>query len=295
MSLFLFILCLLVGVVGVVLLVMVKGRTGRIGGAVAVGLSLLLVVACSTVHVGSREVGVVTTFSRYDHTEGPGWHLTTPWSSVDKFTTRIQTLEQRKIKVTLRSESQGAPGATAEVSVTVRWYIADAGETGDSTAKDLWFKYQSFDNVRDMLVTAETQTSTREAMGDYTPRDAKAGQNVRKLGAAVASNLTRALADDGVVVDSVNVTDVDLADDVERRLRDAVAAEGKLATDRVELERAKVQAEINKTRQLNMTPQTITQNCFDLVRFAIENKVTLPATFDCGMSRGGTDVLIGAK
>lgn len=254
-----------------------------------IGVGML--IASFTTHVGSREVGIVTSLSKYDQTVGPGWHFTKPWSSVERFTTRIQTTDLAGVPVTLKAETKDAPGATAKVTARIRWHIAEANNEGEA-ARDLWFKYRNFDTVTKQLVRPEAQTSTREAMGDYTPKAAKDGHNIRLVGRAVYDNLRKAISDDGIVIDSVSVTDVDLDDTVEKRLRDAVAAEGDLARARIATERAKEEARANAARQTSLTREALIQQCLEVTDgWDVSKSGPLPAVWTCVGGSGATPVL----
>lgn len=287
-----------------------KGEPVSLGGAfrataaVLLAFAILFLIMQSTVVVGAREVGVITNFATYDGTAGSGWHLVKPWSGIERFDTRIQrdsvTVDQVQLAGETTKDEAGQtikiPGAVADqVKLTIRWHIGNAGDGGASPelsatkAKNLWAKYRNFTAVSDQLVTPEIKTSTNEVLGGINAADAKDGTQRRTLGKKVQENLQGVVGDDGVAVDSVSITDLDLNKDAQDRLNQAVAAQGKLATDRVEQERAKVQAETNKLRQVNSTPTSLIQQCFDLVRFYGEQHRDLPPTFDCKMfvSAGG--------
>lgn len=296
-----FVLFIILLILGLVVLALIRAvdeeaklLVGITSGLLVLG-ALIVLALSSTIHVGSREVGVVTSLSKYESTQGPGWHVVSPWSSVQRFTTRIQTVELKGVPVTLAPESANGVGATAKVSARMRWHIADAIERNDKSARDLWLKYKNFDTVASQLVMPEAQVSARETLGDYTPGKARAGAYIREISTAFRDNLAEAVGDDGIVIDSVSITDVDLNEDVERRLREAVAAEGDLAKARVSTERAREEAKANRERQASLTREALIQQCLEITnRWDASRNGALPATWNC-LGGSGAGLLVSAK
>lgn len=257
-------------------------KTLFIGGIALAVIMFIFMGFSSLTHAGSREIAIITSFDKFERVQGPGWEFQKPWTSAEKFSSRIQTNQFKRIKVKLASETEGAPSATAWVTGKLRWHIDK--DTSSARAKDLWEKYKSFDSVQRDLVNSETATSVGEALGNYQPVPAQDGKNRRKIGTDIITKLKAALADDGIVIDSASVTDIDLDDEVDKRLRDAIAAQGKLATDKVELDRAEVARLIRVKRQQNVTSKSSTDDCLDLIRYAVE-KGQAPSTWpNCGMA-----------
>lgn len=269
--------------------------TGTVIMVLAAGVAALCLIVASITVVGAREIGIVTTFNAYHSTEGPGWHIVPPWSETERFTTRIQRVK-RKVAVTLKSEAAGTPGATADISLVARWHIADVKH-----AKSLWTNYQTLDRVSDYLVNTELDSSTRAVLGEYTPGAAKDGQNIRPINGYVQRDLQDNVVDNGVVVDSIALSNVDLDDQVEDRLRSVVAQQGDLAKSRIELEQATIDAKANRVRQQGLTAQTLAQSCIELLRAAVDQHYDhdLPATLNCGLTgvsgAAQTPVIVGQR
>lgn len=268
------------------------------GGMIAIlcaVFALVCLLIASTTVVGAREIGIVTTYDAYHSTLGPGWHLVPPWSDTETFTTRINR-DKEKVAVTLKSEAEGTPGATADVSLAVRWHIADV-----THAKSLWSNYKTFGEVSDVLMDTEIASSTRATLGEYTPSAAKDGENIRPIAGYLQRDLQENVTDDGVVIDSVSLSNVDLEKTVEDRLRAVIAQQGDLAKSRVELQQATIDAQANKARQSGLTPQTLAQSCIELLRAAIDQHYDqpLPATLNCGITgvsgAAQTPIIVGQK
>lgn len=256
---------------------------GTLLGALA---AILLFISSLTV-VGSREVGIVTAFGKYQSTEGPGWHFTQPWSSVETFTTRVQSLDRKGTKVTLLADAAAGssasdqdlsvPGGSGTVKATIRWQI-----DGEKRAENLWRGYKNFDTVKDRLVGPESDTSIQEVFGAQTATDARDGKNRRKLGKAVADNLQASLGGDGIKVLSVTITDVDLDEATEKRLSALAASSARLVQQRIDTQVAEEGARTNAARQGKRSiEQAQTDRCLDIVAEAVKSKAPLPATFDC--------------
>lgn len=269
----------------------------RIGISIAVLLSVIAVltlVLSSVTHVGSNEEGITNNFGTYTGTVGPGVHLVAPWTDTEKFTTRVQSKDVENSRVTLKSESETVVGIPASVDLTFRYHLA-----GLDKAKDMWRKYRTFGEVTKRLVVPEAKSSIRVVMGQYTPAQAKNGENVRKIGTEIKSNLGEALDDDGVIVDSVSVTDIGFSDDVEKRLAQIQAADANAQKAKVDaqtrLDTAKTdkltadqQAAADAVRRTTATRETLIQDCLRVA-------ANLHQPMDCNYYQTNQFAVAGAK
>lgn len=241
------------------------GQTGW--GAFGLGVAIVGLVASSLTHVGSNEVGIVNNFGTYQNTEGPGVHWVAPWSSTEKFSTRLQTKKIDNSGITLKSEQPGVAGSPAEIDFNIRYQI-----DGTEHAEKMWRKFRTFDRVTDELVVPEAKSSARQVMGFYTPADATAGANVRPIGQAIAADLDKALSSYGIKIDSVTVRSVALPKEVRERLAaiqksaaDAqkadVDARSRLNVAKRDRETAAEQAQADKLRRTTATRETLVQDC----------------------------------
>lgn len=251
-------------------------------GSMALVFGLVLLVFNSLTHVGSNEVGIVNNFGSYQGTVGSGVHWVAPWSSTEKFSTRLQTKKIDNSGITLKSEQTGVAGSPGEIDFNIRYQI-----DGTEHAEKMWRKFKTFERVTDELVVPEAKSSARQVMGFYTPADATAGKNVRPIGAAIAADLNKALSSYGIKIDSVTVRSVALPKEVRERLaaiqksaadaqRADVDAKSRLNVAKQDKATAEQQAAADKARRATATRETIAQDCLKVVQ---ETKVPL----DCDL------------
>lgn len=252
---------------------------GKIAAGAVLMLWLIIFGACSATTVSARSVGIQTGFGKYQGTLDNGFHWTNPTSSVEEFSTMVQTLklddgENNKSKVAVRF-SGGGEGA---VKATVNWQISD------KEAKALWERFRTFDKVENDLVYAKTQDAIRKAVGGLAPNVALDGANLDDIGTATKKNLQTATDDYGVVIVDVTVTNVEVDGRTQESISKTQAAQQDLA--RAELERQKAiteakTAEIRKNSGI-LSPDANMRYCLDVVNNWDQNKNGhLPAGFNC--------------
>lgn len=164
-SMWFFLICGVIAVIAVIVaLFMQRGDDKRIrfGGAGVVFLFALVFLAfASTTVVGTRQIGIETTFSRPTGTTlTNGLHLKAPWTEVTEMDGAVQIDQHtgdHRIKVRLGNSS------TADADVSVRWQIKP-----DATP-DLFVQYKTFDNVRSNLVTRNLQVALNEVFASFDP------------------------------------------------------------------------------------------------------------------------------
>lgn len=128
---------------------------------VAGALALVFGIFASITTVGTRQIGIETTFGRPNgSTLSNGLHFKAPWAQVTEMDGAIQ-IDQHKgdnrIKVRLGNSS------TADADVSVRWQIKQ-----DATP-ELFVQYKTFDNVRTNLVTRNLQVALNEVFASFDP------------------------------------------------------------------------------------------------------------------------------
>lgn len=265
-----------------------EGSKGAlITGIVALVLLGLLTLTMSITTVGARAVGIQTAFGKYQNTLSNGLQLTAPWSSVEEFSTRIQSLdldgEKDGVKVTFKG------GGGGQVNLTPRWQI-DPDKAGD-----LWRKYKTFDTVRDKLVDPAARDATRIVAANYTPNEARSGENLVAVRDGIEKVLAEELADDGIKIDSVSVRDIPLDKRSQDSLDKIVEATNKVERAKQEQLQAKIEAETAKIRQQGgaLTPEALVRQCLDVTdKWSSTNNGELPPGWNCFSQ---PQVLIGAK
>lgn len=255
----------------------VFAREAAAAGVAAGALVLLIVITLftSATTVGARNVGIQTEFGRYKSTMDSGFHWTTPWSSVEEFSTQIQPLDLSGDDAVPVSFQGGGNGT---VQAVVRWRI------DPDNAEFLWRKYRTFDNVRDQLVNSSAKDSFRVIVGQYLPNDARAGENLRPISQAVKADLDKSLKADGIVVDSVSLKAVNLDDSTQKSLERTVVANNNIETAKAEQARALIDAKTAQIRQQSgsLSAPNLTRYCLEVVNaWDVRKNGNLPAGFSC--------------
>lgn len=249
--------------------------------AALVALTILTFFAASFTHTKSNEISINHNFGTYQNTTGPGITFVGPFTQSEKFSTRLQNTDMDNVKVTLKAETVGASGSSADVDMTLRYHIK-----GTDHAVEMWRKFRNFDTVTKKLVEPEAKTSTVEVFGLYTPGSATAGKNVRVLGSKVKEDLQKALNNYGIQVDSVTLKSVHLDKKVQERLNNvqkaaadaqkravdaesrkqtsAIDAQTRLDTAKKDRQTAAEQAAADTLRKAAVSRETLVQECLRL-------------------------------
>ncbi|MFD4474603.1 SPFH domain-containing protein [Streptomyces sp. NPDC058471] len=245
----------------------------------AVGIVAVLAVTTlgmSITIVGSRSVGIQTSFGKYRDTLNSGFQLTPPWSATEEFSTRVQYLDLDGEKDGVQVTFKGGGGGT--VNATPRWRI-DPDKAGD-----LWKKYKTFDTVRDKLVNSSAKDSIRVVTANYTPNEARSGEHLRKVSSQVQEDLAKSLADDGVIIDSISVKGITLDQRSQDSLDKIVSANNDIERAKAEQERARIDGETAKIRERegSLTGAALARYCLEVVNnWNVDRNGALPAGFTC--------------
>jgi len=272
---------------------------GSIKGVLLIGLGFFFVATllASVTFVGSRTIGIQTQFGVYTSTMDQGFYMKRPWSTVEKFTTRIQTVEttlngdedednDSKHAIPVAFEG-GGKGWVYGIS---RWSIAN--DTSSGGAKALWDKYKDFDTVRETLVYAETRDAFINVANDFAPEDAIAAQD--EMGSKVRARLEERLKPYGVTVDSVSILSLPLNEPTQKALDRIVASEANIANAENEYQRALKDAETAKVRAQSgaLSDQGNTRYCLEMMNaWDVGKNGPLPAGFTCGSASDLTKTL----
>lgn len=136
-----------------------------LGGGAVIAVSVILLALGSFTIVGTRQVGIATSFGRPTGTTYPnGLHMKAPWVNVTEMDAAIQNDTYKgdsRIAVRLGNNS------TALADVSIRWQIKqDAADT-------LFVDYKTFDNVRANLITRNLQAALNDSFATFDPLAAK--------------------------------------------------------------------------------------------------------------------------
>jgi regulator of protease activity HflC (stomatin/prohibitin superfamily) len=256
---------------------------GKIAAGAVIMLWLLIFGICSATTVSARSVGIQTGFGKYQKTLDNGFHWTNPTSSVEEFSTQIQTLyldggegdddnvvHKSRVNVTYKGGGQGS------IAATVSWKISD------KEAKALWERYKSFKRVQEQLVQNSAEAAIRDASNKYIPTDAQAKGN--DIAALVKTQLASDFSKYGVEVDNVRVTSIGLDEKTQASIEKVVIAQQDLARAELERQKAETEAKTAKIREQSgiLSQQANMRYCLDVVNNWDQNKNgQLPAGFNC--------------
>ncbi len=252
---------------------------GKVTTISAVAVLALFTLIMSITTVGARSVGIQTAFGRYQNTLDNGLQFTAPWSSTEEFSTQVQYLDlddtnggNDSVQVTFKGGSGG------QVSLTPRWRI------NEDKAQDLWMKYRTFDRVQNQLVNSSAKDSVRVVVSNYTPNDARNGENLRPIAEQIKEDLAKSLADDGIVIDSVSIKKIALDPRSQASLDKIVQKNNDIESAKAEQERAKIDAETAKIREQSgsLSDKALQRYCLEVVNnWDVKKNGNLPAGFTC--------------
>lgn len=296
-----------VGVIAIavgVYMVTTRGRSnepGFVGGmgvfVAFVGLIVAGLTCFST--VDARAVGIQTSFGKYRDTLGSGFQWTAPWSSVEEWTTRNQTIRfsgdgkaderdnyftEPVIVVRLGNQSE------AYVDATITWSITE------KSVENLWRQYKTFGDARQDFATPTAVGAANSAFDGYNPLAALNNANtdnpyvpLEEWSRRIIDKLHPLYTARGVELVNVQVTKVGYDKRTEDKLREYADAVANTRIAAQNVETAKKDAEASAARK-----QTAGNDCISLIRdLAAQDKLKdLPAGVNvCGA--GGSPVIVG--
>jgi len=289
-----FLIAILMIPIGVALLIFGKkhvfqsegdGKSVRVVSIIILSLGIFCLVLSSLTVVGTRRIGVVTSFGRPTDTLSNGIHLKWPWEKVPELDGSIQT----------DSHSGGAESdedpctdirigneSTACVDNTIRWRITE-GE-GDQLYRD----YRGMDNIRDSLVTRELNAALNRVLGDFNPLDAvsedgaSATANLDDLATAV-TEVMRERVEGRIDVLSITLPLIRYDRGTQERLN---AYQAEIANTRIaEQERQTVHQQALANEELadsvSNDPNVLVSRCLDTFADMVEAGQEIPAGFSC--------------
>jgi regulator of protease activity HflC (stomatin/prohibitin superfamily) len=252
-------------VLGIIFLVSVGfafiSTSGKVAAGATIAVFFLMFGIFSATTVPARSVGIQTGFGKYQKTLDNGFHWTNPTSSVEKFSTQVQTLKlDDGDKNAGKTAVPFTGGGKGSVDVTVNWQISD------KKAKQLWERFKSFDNVRDDLVQARARDAIRKAVGAKTANEALAGEALDPMAATAKASLQAATSEFGVEIVGVTFTNVDVDDSTRASIQKVIAAQQDIERAKADNERAKIDAETAKLREQAgaLSPAANQRYCLDV-------------------------------
>ncbi|MBO9520434.1 MAG: hypothetical protein J7518_02760 [Nocardioidaceae bacterium] len=267
-------------------------------------LAVLCVVLSMFTVVGTRNVGVVTTFGKPSgRTLGNGLHLKAPWQKVTDIDGTITT--QKFIGKGDCVDVRIGDGSTACVSVVIRSRINQA------SADDIYADYRNSDkdindNVNDALVRTQLISAMGSVFREFNPLlkvgddiGANTAPDLQSFSDKVAqqmNTLLSSVSDDGrpqVSVKSITISFIRLSPSTQEKINDLQTEVAKTRIAEQQKKTAENVAAANRilAASVSKDPNVLVSKCLDIVA----TKENLPAGFNCWPGSGGSVVVPGTR
>jgi regulator of protease activity HflC (stomatin/prohibitin superfamily) len=276
-------------------------------------VAVLLILVSSLTTVGTKDVGVVTTYGRPTGRDlANGLHFKAPWQHVTELDGAIQPDQfQGRGCIDVRI----GDSTTACGEGTIRWRIAP------DQASVLYQDYRS-DNVnesiRDSLVKTQFNAALNDVLGQYNPLQSVAqaaasnpgkpatitstAPNLDKFSAEVkqsmnehltsASRGTKSAGHRQIEVVSVTLNFIHLASTTQDKINDFLKEVGATRVAEQHEQTAAAQASANRQLAASVShdPNVLVSKCLDALEEAIKARYQLPAGFSCWGGSGAVVV-----
>lgn len=225
-------------------------KTGKVG---AVFLGIIMVVAvvlgfmCME-KVPAGYVGVVYNFSTgvSGETISQGWHFVAPTKKVTIYSVGIEQsyLTSEDKGDSKKDESFSIPtsdGKTVRVNLEFS-YKFDADRVSDTFVQ---FKGRSGETIKDTFIKPKVIAWTQEVSARYPVTDIF-GDKRTEINAELDTYLKEKFLPYGIIIDTVNFTDISVDEETAAAIQKKVTAQQELELANIEVQTAKVQAEKDK-------------------------------------------------
>lgn len=226
---------------------MKKGLLGGIGFALILIISLFGVITCLT-KIPTGYVGVV--YNMNGGVDGEvlrqGWHIVSP---TKKVTTYSVGLEQSY----LTSEDKGDSPKDESFSIptsdgkTVRVNLEFSYKFDESRVSDTFtlFKGKKGEDIKDDFIKPKVIAWTQEVSANYPVTDIF-GDKRTAINAELDTYLREKFDQYGIIIDTVNFTDISVDSETAAAIQKKVTAQQELELANIEAQTAKIQAEKDK-------------------------------------------------
>ena len=240
-------------------------RKGLIGGVIT-GIGIILAVICLIVCVEKVPTGYVgVVYNMNGGVDGEvltqGWHIVAP---TKKVTTYSIGLEQSY----LSSEEKGDSPHDESFSIptsdgkTVRVNLEFSYRFDESRVADTFitFKGKSGEKIKDSFIKPKIVAWTQEVSANYPVTDIF-GDKRTDINAELDTYLREKFDKYGIIIDTVNFTDISVDDETAAAIQKKVTAQQELELANIEAQTAKVQAEKERqVAEINAEKQIIDAN-----------------------------------
>jgi len=221
-----------------------KGKIGATVLGIIFLVSLLCVGMCVE-KVPAGYVGVVYNMSGgiTGETLGQGWHIVSPTKKVTEYSIGIEQsyLTSEDVGDSPKDESFNIPtsdGKTVRVNLEFS-YKFDAEKVTDTFVQ---FKGRSGEDIKDTFIKPKVVAWTQEVSAKYPVTDIFGDQRTT-INAELDTYLKAKFAPYGIIIDTVNFTDISVDDETAAAIQKKVTAQQELELANIEAETAKIQAE----------------------------------------------------
>jgi regulator of protease activity HflC (stomatin/prohibitin superfamily) len=286
-------------------------RLPRVVTVVMVALGVVLLASSCVTTVGTKDVGVVTTFGRPTGRDlENGLHLKAPWQRVTEMDGAIQPDEYTGgscIPVRIGDSS------TACASITIRWRIVPL------EASVLYQNYRSNnvnETIKRSLVETQLKAALNEVLGAFNPlanvnvaansssdnTQISAAPDLDKFSTDIVASMNRRLAaiNDGkpqIDIKSVTLSFLELSETTQAKINGYQAEVGNTRIAEQQGKTAAAQAAANRALAASVSkdPNVLVSKCLDTLEEMVKNKMPPPAGFSCWPAGGSALVLPATK
>ena len=239
-------------------------RLMRLAGTVLLAVGAFILVSSTVVVISAGQVGVRHAFGEVDARPLlPGVRFVTPWSDVERFSTREEQFPPAGADTeaisALSSEQMGM-----QVDVAVRWQI-DPLE-----APRIFSELGSEEQIQNVVLNA-IRNGVRDGMVQYSINDiSKRNVIAGTMGAEVDSALVTQPRGGGAPFRIATVTAFFLRDlqpppQVVQAINNKIAQEQQIATERHRVEVARLQAEQQRLLNQTLTAEALTKQYLEVL------------------------------
>lgn len=224
-----------------------KGKVGAVFLAVVFAVGIIMCFMCME-RVPAGYVGVVYNMSGGVDGEvlTQGWHLVSPTKKVTTYSIGIEQsyLTSEDKGDSKKDESFNIPtsdGKTVKVNLEFS-YRFDADRVTDTFVR---FKGRSGEDVKDTFIKPKIMAWTQEVSATYPVTDIF-GDKRTQINAELDTYLKQKFEPYGIIIDTVNFTDISVDEETAAAIQKKVTAQQELELANIEAQTAKVQAEKDK-------------------------------------------------
>lgn len=221
-----------------------KGKIGAVLLALVLIVGLVCCVTCLE-QIPAGYVGVVYNMNGGVDGEvlGQGWHLVAPTKKVTEYSIGLEQsyLSSEEIGDSPKDESFNIPtsdGKTVRVNLEFS-YRFDEERVAETF---VMFKAKSGEEIKNTFIKPKVMAWTQEVSANYPVTDIF-GDKRTAINAELDTYLREKFAAYGIIIDTVNFTDISVDSETAAAIQKKVTAQQELELANIEAETAKIQAE----------------------------------------------------